>query len=217
MALVKGLDAAIWVGGTATAMTSEATTDVGGLHTTWQITDATKRAIDPMTAVVVTSSIGGILSSTLYSVDYINGIITYTAVEPLEVITVGGKYIPLLQVAKGRSLSLDADHEVADVAVFGDTSPRTLATRCSMKISLDSIESPGTDLDTGGGTRILAADLLTGVPIFIEAAPSTTLAIRGWFVPESGTIKATLADVVSTELKLKSVFRNGVAGFGLKV
>jgi hypothetical protein len=211
---VKGNAATVYVGGTPATITGQATTDVGGTHTVYQITDAAKRVLDPATAVVVLSNGSPIADTSLYVLDYLTGKATFALSRGAETITITAKYVPLLQVAKARALDIEPNPDTADVAVFGDTSPHTMQIRPACSLTIDSIEPVNTDLDTGGGTRILATDLLAGTALFIEAKASSAFGIHGWFVPETAPIKAALADVESLELKMKGVDRNGVVCFG---
>lgn len=101
---VAGYNAVIKKSGTAVTMTAEACALV--TSKTYQVTDTTKRLISwADTLVVLDNAVDK--TADVESVDYLTGKVTfgaaYTVTGP---ITVTGKYMPLTQIAKGRSFNL---------------------------------------------------------------------------------------------------------------
>lgn len=105
--------------GTPTTLTAEpAAIVVAGAGSIVQITDATKRVLDPATAVVVLDNAVDHTADVEY-IDYLNGKIKYkSAYTPTTPTTVTGKYLPLTQIAKGQSFTLTQTSASIDTSDF---------------------------------------------------------------------------------------------------
>lgn len=208
MAALAAPNTTVALGGTATSMTDEATTDVGGLHTTYQITAEAKRALDWNTAVSVKKN-GAVQATNSYNVDYVNGIITFPAPNlGGDVILIGSaKYIPLLAVGQARVAQGNGGYSKANTSVFGDTGARQLPLRAESDVTIEHFHMPDDDFDPGG-------DIVT-IRTLIEGASAAFLAInfgggswmRGWFELRKGSMKASLTEAVSGSIKGEAVMR----------
>lgn len=111
MAAIHGMAGEIYVSSSEFSMTDEATTDVGGAHTTYQVTTTSKRILDPNVAVTVKSDAVAITDTALYDINYPEGkIIFHVARGGAEVITVSADYVtgaPQLTQIYGWTLNLD--------------------------------------------------------------------------------------------------------------
>lgn len=96
-------------GGTPTTMTAEAMSLVSGK--TYKITNATKQLIDRNTAVIVYDNAVDHTADVL-SIDYLFGRVTFkSAYTPTGPITITGKYVPLVELAKYQKFTLTQSME----------------------------------------------------------------------------------------------------------
>lgn len=205
MASLAGRLCTIKVGGTSTAMTNEA---CAGSGVSYQITSTAKRCVDPGTAVTVKVN-GASLADADFSLDFATGRITLAS-STVQAVTITGNYIPLVSVAEARSASISLPVSVvADVTRVGDTSRRTLAVAQKCEMSLEHFIAPASDIDDSGST-LLFTTLVDGDPIFVEAAISTNVTLRGWFVPSSVGWSHKLNEALVGTLALTGVVRTCV-------
>ena len=100
-----------------TAMTDEATTT--GDDTIYQITNSAKRLIDLDTTVLVED--GGVATTESYTIDYLNGKITFGSVDAGRVITVTGAYLTPATVATAYSYDFSGSADVLENTPFNVT------------------------------------------------------------------------------------------------
>lgn len=182
MAELAGKSVVIKVSGAATSMTGEVTSTED--DTVYQITEATKRVLDRDTAPTVLD--GGSATEEAYTVNYLNGTITFEEADENRVITVTGKYLPMTTAAYAYDMSRREECDLADVTPFGSTNKKRLAMLKSMSGSLSHFNLED--------TTFLDA-LQAGVPVVIEdrdAAASEPN--RVWALLESSELKAAIAD-----------------------
>lgn len=98
-----GYVAKILRSGTPTVLTDEATSNLSG--NVYQITDTTKRILDRLTPVVVKDGSTVLVEGDDYTVNYLFGIVTLDSA-PAGAVTIGGKYLPMTQVAKANGFTL---------------------------------------------------------------------------------------------------------------
>jgi hypothetical protein len=115
-----GYIAKVMKSGTPTAMTAEATTQIGSTKT-YQITDATKRALSIAHAVVVDDGGTPVAAGDIASIDYLFGKVTFDAgYTPTGAVTFDAYYLPLTQIARGNSFSLTQTAAAVDVTAYED-------------------------------------------------------------------------------------------------
>lgn len=98
MAALPGWDAALYIAGTPTATTGEATSNTTG--DTYRIDDVTKRVIDPRQTVTVYED--GTPTAKTVTIDYLRGLITFDSA-PTTPVTVDYTYLPQARVGCPRS------------------------------------------------------------------------------------------------------------------
>ena len=102
------------VSGTAVAMTAEACSLVSG--TTYQVTNAAKRIIDPATAVTVKDA-GTPIAAANVTIDYLFGLFT-PGQRPGWRVTVDASYLPTTTIAEAKSVDLNVAVDLVDSTSF---------------------------------------------------------------------------------------------------
>ena len=120
MAVLVGNAADIYIAtASGTSMTGEAVTSLGS--GVYQITNATKRAINPNATLTVLDGVSTVPAQN-YQVNFGSGKIRLTNGYTLGgTMTVTGQYLTLAQAAQGHEWSLDVDTRLADSTTFGNT------------------------------------------------------------------------------------------------
>ena len=202
MAPTVGFLAVIKTSGTSTAMVAEATTDVGGAHTTYQITDTAKRVLDPATAVVVDKD-GVPAAAADYTLDYFTGTVTFAvALGAGVVVTFDASYLPLLEVATARDVSLSLARERLDKTAYQTSQYRQFTLGVgTCEGSLELLEFGEVDHDGGAGT-VQFTTLIDGTtPVLLEIAPATTgNRLRCWALLTTAGHKSPHDDLTSLAL-----------------
>lgn len=114
MAAIAGHSARLEATGASTAMTTEATTNLGS--DIYQITDASKRVIDPTQSITVADG-GGTVSAANYTIDYLFGRIIF-GVTPTGSVTITANYLPRIEFACARSASINLERTALDKTCF---------------------------------------------------------------------------------------------------
>ena len=157
MVAIPAYNSRLQITGTSTAITDEPTTTTGvNPSKISQITDTTKRILDPSIAVSVKDGLGAAVPVANYAVNYMFGKINHNAVVDSTGpgVRVTGQYLPLLTVANCRVVSLKQGRKPLNISVFSDTitAERYLMGLRSLNGSFEILDSPYVDLDSGGGT-----------------------------------------------------------------
>jgi hypothetical protein len=111
---LRGYLASVKAMSSGTSMTDEATTTSNNIS--YQITATNKRILDLNTPVLVED--GGVATIESFTVDYINGIITFESVDT-RTITISGKYVTPVTIATANSFGFSGAAESLDNTVFG--------------------------------------------------------------------------------------------------
>jgi len=176
---VQGYNAVLKTSGTATTLTTEATTKVSGKI--YQITDATKRVLDPDTAVVVSDGDGALEAGKIESIDYLFGIITLASnFTPNGSVTVSGKYLPMTVVAQTNGgFSLEMTGNVLDA-----TDRATAQSNGGYKVNKIGLIDVSAQISRLDDLAMTYADLLLArTPFILELTLANgALMMRGWFV-----------------------------------
>lgn len=125
MAALAGYKASAYVStGVSTAMTNEAMTDVGGLHTTYSITNQAHRYIDPSVPVVVQTSPDGSTWTTVtvgYTLQPVIGTVVFA------VAVTGGtpscrllsaSWLTVSQAIQAKSIDVTPSQNIMDISTF---------------------------------------------------------------------------------------------------
>jgi len=202
------------IAGTSTAMVAEPTTD-GGAHTIYQITDTTKRVLDPDTAVVVDKD-GAPASSADYTLDYMFGKVTFAVALGAEiVVTFDASYLPLLEVTTAHEVDFQVTNELRDTTQYADDGERT-RTPCLQDLSgtLAVYEDGTTDHDTGDDAATLEEIHEASTASLLEILfGGSTEYLRAWVHFGSMEVGGALADVVQTRFPWTAAGRSPAPPF----
>lgn len=102
---------------TGTAMTDEATTTSD--NTIYQVTDSAKRILDLNTTVLVED--GGVATTESYTLDYLNGKVTFDSADAGRTITVTGAYLTPATVATADEYDISITGDVLENTAFNQT------------------------------------------------------------------------------------------------
>jgi hypothetical protein len=206
MATTAAKNTTVKLGGTPTAFTNEAATRVTA-NTVYQLTDATKRALDPATAVVVEVDAAGGGSwveavGTTYALDYCNGKVTFADDQGGSALVrfASGKFIPLLAVAEAHSAEISGGPEAVEAGRFGDEAKRMIVGGSSLSVSLEVRDDGQTDLDSGAGTTSLFS--LIGQLVFIEMTIGTSV-LRAWGALKASKVGSKRGEAVNSAVEFE--------------
>jgi hypothetical protein len=176
---VQGYKAVLKKSGTATTLTTEATTNVSGKI--YQITDAAKRVLDPDTAVVVADADGALDPGEIESIDYLFGKVTLDAAfTPNGSVTISGKYLPMAVIAQNRG-SFGLEMSGQDLDATTREAAQSNGGWMVHQVGLIDISSTIERFDDIAGTY--EDILLAGDPVLLEFnLANGALVCRGWFV-----------------------------------
>jgi hypothetical protein len=132
-----GWPTVIKVGGTSSALANEATTKRVA-NTVYQITNASRRVLDPQVAVSV--DVDGIVSpASAYTIDYMFGKVTFAAEQTAGAVVrvVSGAYMSPLTLAEAKECTISLARDIQESTVFtGDGYKTRLTTLKSASGSL---------------------------------------------------------------------------------
>jgi hypothetical protein len=184
MAELAGKTTLIKISGAATTMTAEATTTTDNQN--YQITSTTKQVLDRDTAPTVLDD--GVETEEDYTVNYLNGKITFTTVDAGRgPITVTGKYLPMTTAAYAHSMTKNTGADIHDVTPFQSTHKKRKA---------GLLFQSGTLSQFNVIDATYAAALQAGNPIVIEDRDTATSEPnRVWALLDSVQIAGAIAGV----------------------
>lgn len=185
-----GYSAKIMKSGTPTTITDEAAALVSGK--TYQITSATKRYLDRLTAVVVKDNAVD-KTAEVESIDYLFGRVTFkSSYTPTGPITLSGKYLPMSQIGSAQSWTMTQtanaiDNSVAETVQANGGYKTYEAGLRTVSLSIKGVYKASDDF---------AALLESRAEMMIEIDPAGNgkSVARGWFRPttegQSGDVGA---------------------------
>lgn len=181
MSEVAGKDCIVKVSGAPTSFTSEATSTSD--NQSYQISNAVKQVLDRDTPPTVYDD--AIETIEDYTVNYLNGTITFETVDALRgPITVTGKYLPMSVAAYAHTSSNSRACDLLDVTPFGVTHRKRIAGMLSASGTLSQFDVTDT-------TYITA--LAAGDPVVLEqVTASGEEPDRFWALLESTELQAAL-------------------------
>ena len=175
----SGNQCVIKISGVATSMTAEATTATGNIS--YQISNAVKQVLDRDTAPTVLD--GGVATTEDYSVNYLNGTVTFTTATP-RTITITGKYLPMTTAAYAHVMSHSKVCDLLDYNRFGQTNKSRIPGLKSASGTLSQFNVADTYYATALGA---------GVPIVLEILSATgDLPDRYWALLDSDELQAAI-------------------------
>ena len=179
--------------GTGVPVTSEAVTSLGSNQ--YQITDTTRRLIDPATAVVFNDT-GGTVP--VVSVDRFNGIITTDGSEDAGPWDADFTYFPTVNLAGSNSFDFELGGDVLDETPLGGSGARERTYGLhDVTITIDRYDPL---------TRELITAKLGENPVLIEIAPGGVTdedeKLKGWFVIDTGNQSGDVGSLENQNLTL---------------
>jgi hypothetical protein len=174
MAPSAGYNASIKVGGTATTITDEATTELDeGPPQVFQITNTAKRVLDPATAVVIKDETTADVTSD-FTIDFNTGTVT-SATGGYVSVTISGKYIPLHTVAQCTVATINASVAELDSSELGEAFTKLECGKGTAEVEITRLGAMSDVLDGGSLTWQSLFDGRT--LLLLQAAYSTRLFI----------------------------------------
>lgn len=197
MSRFAGKYANVKASGAGVVSNGEATTDVGGLHTTYQITNAAHQVLDPQATITVKKN-GTAQASTLYSLDRLFGrAMFFTPLLGTDTVTMDVTYLPMTTVAGARGAELSVNQMPIDATTFASlgNTERTWGLR-DANGTVDRI----TQMD-----GVFFTALEAGTPMVVEFwRNQTTVDWRAWALFTKQDFKATVTDLVGETISWES-------------
>ena len=186
--------------GTATTFTAAAMALVSGQ--TYQLTDATKRILNPArTNGVEVYDNAVLVAPANYTVDWVYGKVTfagsYSVTGP---VTMTGEYYPTAALAEVREYSFTASVDIQDATVFGNDAHLKLPALKDLSGSLKALV-PDTHEHNGAGTTFNA---LKTTPWLLEIDYPGSGFFRAWVLAESVETGASVEGLIETTVNFVS-------------
>lgn len=199
--------------GTTTAFTNEATTAVSA-GTVYQITNTSKRIVDPDVAITVKD--GGVtVAATLYTFDYLFGIVTFSGYSAAGAVTVDGSYLPTHTVTDARMSSVSmqvglVDSTSYDSASASSGSKRFTPTLKTASGEVEILDILQTDLDAGAGSVVIETLADGRTPVLLEQAlGSSGKYFRAWVLFEGLDRALSVEDLANKKVKWRATAKVG--------
>jgi hypothetical protein len=214
MAQSAAYNTTLKVGDTPTTLANAACTRITA-NTVYRITDATKRVLDPATAVVVESDplANGTWGAIAATVDYFTGTVTVADQGGTALVRVSGKYIPLANVLYAKAASFTQAADSLDITDFESAGWREFLVGLqrgdlSFEVVAAAAENlgPGTLRDALGGRG----------EVFVEYQPGGQgYWYRFWALLDSRATNAPIDGLVGSTLTAVMTTYDPAAGFSL--
>lgn len=195
--------------GTAVAMVTEACTLV--TSSVYQVTSASKRIIDPDTALSVIDN-GTPVVDTDITVDYLFGKFTKISGAFTGPVTVTAAYLPSYAVAEARGFEINCSANLLDTTLMAAaTANRTrIAGLKDANGTLTGLDNLLTDLDSGGTTIVPFTDFAAGTRRVLEITFPSGQIFRAFALFESIKGAAEGDGLFQSTLSWKAVAATGV-------
>lgn len=197
MALIKGRLGAIYIAQyPAVTMTNEATT-ANVAKTVFTIDAATKRFVDPDTAVVVDYPDNATPVTDYADIQYPGGIVTWASTPGNGSVFITGKYITVAQVGECQSWSLDIQNDYVDTTSFGDTAREMTPMMRSATAKID-----GMYVDSTLFAELISTNPRIGFDLFLDATAGSEIRYTGFATLASTNISASVEGIVEQPVEL---------------
>lgn len=170
MSAIAAYNTLVKLSGTPTSVTGEA---CSGSGTTWQITSASKRVLDPSVTPDWYDNGVAIVTGDIVSVNYLTGTVVFTG-SKTGPITVDATYLPMLTIAQARSVDVTVTSDDLDTSVFGSQWKTRIQGLKEAKGKLESLDLMNTDIDPGAGSQTLQDIFTNGTQVVLEVLPDGT-------------------------------------------
>lgn len=210
-----GYGSTLKASGTAVPVTGEACSVVT-TGSVYQVTATARRIIDPAAAVVVKDN-GTTIASTLWSLNYLFGIITFSGYTATGPVTVDMSYLPTSAVAEVRSSSVDAKANVLGASSYDSAgwAQKVLGTR-SASGSFEFLSLMTADIDpVASGVQSLYGLHGAGTPKLLELTwGAGALIWRGWVLLSGLSQKSDADGLLVTTASYESAPQKVGAAYG---
>lgn len=194
---LAGNKAYIKLKSSGTAMTDEATSTSDNIS--YQITDSNKRIIDLDTLVLVEDS--AVTTTEGFTIDYLNGIITFETADAGRVITVTGAYLTPATVATAYSYSFNGSADTLENTPFNSDVRTYQAGLRTGSLSLSRYFV---------ADSLFFGELITGDTFIIEIYVDATNKISMYGVLSSDNIEAPVEGLVEESIDFQVTTQIGV-------
>ncbi len=200
---IAGHRAAVKVSGDATPMTDEACTSLAANK--YQVTSTAKRILDPDTALTVKDNAVPLAVGD-YTVNYLFGIVTKASGNFTGPVTISGKYLSVLTIAEGVSVSISSQRAELETTVFGDTDRKYMPGLKHAEGEIEGLALPTDDLDPGAQVVTLDALRDNGTRKLLDVTldPDAPKYWRGWVLFPGLDQVAKFDELVKTTVKWKT-------------
>jgi hypothetical protein len=194
---VAGYNCRLYLTGTATSFTTEATTNTTG-HV-WQITNANKQIWNPNVVPSFFDNAVAIPEADILSIDYLFGAVTFTGAKTGP-ITVTGSYLPYHVISETHEFNFSLSRDVIDVSVLGVDSRQRIVTILDGTGDFTVYDAPDTDYDPGAGTRKLKTlfDAGTQFVLVFRVTGDATNTYRFWAIITNLETAASVDGLIET-------------------
>jgi hypothetical protein len=210
-----GYSSTLKVSGTAVPVTGEACSVVTA-GSVYQVTATGRRIVEP-TATLTVKDNGTTIASTLWTFNYLSGIVTFVGYTATGPVTMDLSYLPVTVVAEVKSSTLDAKAEMLD-STTQDSGGWTQRVRgiASASGSFEFLSLSTADLDTVMvGEQSLNTIHAGGTPKLLELTwGAGALKWRGWVLLSGISTKSESNGLVSGTCNFESSSIKPGAGFG---
>lgn len=168
MALNPSYNVTVSVTGDSTSMVNEA---MNGAGSTYQITDAARRLVDPSSAITIKE--GGVATVKTFTFDYFTGTVTFVGTPTLAV-TIDGNFLPVRQLTEAYEIDVSLSRNLSDTSRLGEDFTRRTAAIADITGSFSCYDDGNTvyglDLDLNqvlvdGTTKVIKVALGDGTNI----------------------------------------------------
>lgn len=155
--------------GTSTAMTAQACAQVG-VTKTWQISNSSKRVLDPSVARTWKDGGSAIAAANIQSEDLLFGTVTFiSSFTPGGAVTVDANYLPITALASVKSMTLEQTVDMPDATLLNSSGYKArIPTLTDAKGDLQMLSDFQDDIDPSGTTTTLYGLLTSRTPLLLE-------------------------------------------------
>lgn len=204
--------AQVKVSGTAVGMTAEACGLVSG--TTYQVTNAAKRILDPSVAITVNDA-GVPIPAANVTIDALFGRFTLSA-PPGGAVTVDASYLPTATVADTKGVELNVTVDMGDATTFDSGgAKKKQPLLLDVAGSLMRLVLPLDDLDpVTGGSQTIDGWMKAGTPRLLDVLFTSGFRTRAWVLFKGYKVSGAVDGMVECTVDFEGAANNGHA-FGI--
>lgn len=206
--------AQVKVSGTAVAMLAEPCSLVSG--TTYQVTNAAKRILDP--AATFTVKDGGVpIPAANVTIDGLFGKFTLASA-PVGAVTVDGSYLPVADIGEAKAVEVSVSVDLLDKSVFGSQAKTRLAALLDYSATVGQLALPITDIDpVTGGVQSLETRRSGGTPMLLDWLIDGTNRVRAWLLIKDYKVGGKVDGLVEVNINFEGSSQTLAAGFNIGI